>query len=547
MHKLATVIFTLLIRLLLQGQSAGSQDQLNDLTVKQKLDDLLSAFAAVNLFNGSAFVAQNGQILLSKGYGFADYVTGKRNTDKSMFRIYSITKPITATVILKLIQEKKLSLDDKLSKFYPGLPSADSISVKNLLTHTSGIYGFNNDGSMPYDSEENMIAFLEKTPLQFPAGTAWRYSNTGYFLLGFIIQKITDMKYEAVVDKYIFKPLQMSSSGFNYAALSSENKTTGYTFLYKDSVRVSGIHDEKELFSSGAMYATTADLYKYHLAMQNHIIINKELTEQAYTPFKKNYGYGWIVDSLPGKRLIHHSGGAMGFRSELMRVDNDNICIVLLSNCENSDLEFLKKNILAVLYGEPVKVPFTVALSASNLNKLAGAYNFKPDFTIYITRENNRLMAQPSRQSKQQILPETTNCCYVPSIQGYLEFKSNANNVFDSLVLFQKGERFIGKRVNASWGITGTVKESGWNGPDIELVENSNAPGLWLAHNILLKKGALKFRFNNDWTFSYGDNNGDGLAESAGENIKVEHGRYNITLDLRDVENVRYIIYLLDK
>jgi CubicO group peptidase (beta-lactamase class C family) len=516
----------------------------NNLT--KKLDELMTIYADNNLFNGSVLIEKDGKILLNKGYGYSDVSKKTMNTTDSKYQIYSITKSITATLILKLSEENKLSLKDKLSKFYPSFPMGNSITIENLLTHTSGIYNYNNDFSMPVDSEKSMLNFLQKEPLDFLPGTDWNYSNTGYFLLGFIVKKVTGLSYETAVKKYIFEPLKMTNSGFNYKALADNKKTTGYTILYNDTSNVAPLYDENELFSAGGIYSTTGDLNKFHQAMQTNRIINKDLTSKAYTPFKNNYGYGWFIDSISGKKIVSHSGGASGFRSNLIRVPEDNICIILLCNSENSDVTATKKKLLSILFNQPYKLPPRINISRDEVKEMQGTYSVAPSFAIYVSAKNGRLTARPTMQSETLLLPEKENIFYIDAIDGYIEFKKSNKGFYDTLVLTQNGESYTGVRIYPGWGVVGSSTKNGWNGPDLKLVEDDTKKGIWSLNNIALTEGEIKFRFNNDWTFNYGlDKNNNGL-KAEGQNIKIETGMYDILLDLRNSNEPKFTIKKLN-
>jgi len=514
----------------------------SQIEVKLKLEELMAAYATVDLFNGSVLVTQNGQTLISKAYGFSNKKAKTKNVINSKYQIYSITKSITATVILKLVEEKKLSLNDRLSKFYPDLPNADSITIEHLLTHTSGIYSYNNDFSMPVDKEQSIIDFLKKTPLDFKPGTDWNYSNTGYFLLGFIIQKITGMQYATVVKEYVFKPLQMSDSGFDFKNLTDKKKSNGYQYIYKNNFKDAFLYSNNELFSAGGMFSTVGDLYKFHQGMQSYKIINKELAEKAYTPFKNKYGYGWFIDTISENRIISHSGGASGFRSYLLRDTKNDICVVLLCNSENSDVAAIRNKILHILFNQPYKVPRQTSLSVSQISKYEGAYRLSPQMTIYVTFENGRLTATPSGQSSSVLLPQSATLFYIDEIDGYIEFNKNKSNVFDTLVLYQEGSKYLAPRVIAKWGITGSATPNGWNGPDIEIMSSRFKKGIWIANNISLQEGEIKFRLNNDWTFNFGEGNNNNSLKKDGKNIKVTAGVYNVSLDLSNPDNPTFSI-----
>jgi CubicO group peptidase (beta-lactamase class C family) len=178
-----------------------------------RLEELMSAYANQYKFNGAVLVSHKGKVLLDKGYGLRNAGDKTPNDQKGIFQIGSITKQFTATVILKLQEEKKLNVADKLHKYFPGYPKGDSITIEHLLTHTSGIYSYTSDPAFmqnevtkPADRQKMMALFKDK-PLQFSPGTKWEYSNSAYSLLGYIIEDVAKMPYEQAVRRYIFKPL----------------------------------------------------------------------------------------------------------------------------------------------------------------------------------------------------------------------------------------------------------------------------------------------------------------------------------------------------
>lgn len=302
-------------------------------TAAKKIDELIKAYVAIKEFNGSVLVSQSGKILIQKGYGIKNIEQQTLNNAETIYLTASITKTFTSAVILKLAELNQLSLSDQLSKYYQGYPKGDSITIENLLTHTSGIYDYTQDNSFMYDgaarpaSQEKILSLFKDKNFDFIPGTNMKYSNSGYMLLGYIIEKITGMRYDEAVRKYIFNPLKMKNSGFDYAHLKSNLKAIGY---YSDSGKeynkVAPVGDSTVLYAAGSIYSTVGDLYKWHKALQKYKIFNKAMAVKAYTPTKfHNYGYGWIVDSLFGKRILSHSGGFWGFRSNLARVTEDNI------------------------------------------------------------------------------------------------------------------------------------------------------------------------------------------------------------------------------
>ncbi|PIB30599.1 serine hydrolase [Maribacter sp. 4G9] len=524
-----TLVFSLVM-----ASCALSQD-----SDSEKLVELFNFYEKQGLFNGSVLVSKNGDILLNKGCGYQDANKEIHNTSKSIFQTYSITKAFTSTVILRLVEENRLSLSDKLSKFYPDFPNGDDISIENLLTHTSGIYDYTKGNDMPDQTEESFVEFERTKPLDFPVGTAWSYSNSGYYFLGYIIQRVTGMPYEQAVAKYILDPLDMRQSGFAFKGLTNENKAVGYKVLTDRKQIESIIYDPPAPFAAGGLYSTVEDLYKFYQGMKQNKVLKEGTLSKAYTPFKNNYGYGWVIDTMFDKKSVGHSGAGAGFRSNFLQLPEDDICIVLLSNCEE-DLKNITNGILNVLYNQPYKIPMESGVKSKTLQKYKGTYRVNDDFIIYVSLDNNKLVAQPNGQPKSILYPENENSFYVQEINGYIHFEENGQNQIDTLLIDNQGRTIKAKKINPNWGIVGSASVNGWEGKDIELTKISEN-GIWAISNLKLNDGEFKFRFNNDWTLNLGEYDNKILILD-GDNIKVKKGVYNIILDLTDHENPKYKI-----
>ncbi len=413
-----------------------------------KLDTLLSTYAKLNKFNGSALVAKNGVILLNKGYGYRDAASKTPNDEQTIFQLGSITKQFTSAVILKLQEEKKLSVSDKLSKYFPGYPKGDSITIRQLLTHTSGVFNYTNDGEFMKNemtkpaTREKMLALFKDKPLDFSPGTKWNYSNSGYLLLGYIIEDLTKKTYQQAVRKYIFTPLQMTHSGFDFTDLKSSKKATGYFNLDEKESTVAPIVDSSVSFSAGAIYSTTGDLYVWHEALQKNMILSKEQQEMAYTPVKNNYGYGWGVDSIDGKRRVSHGGGIPGFVTNISRVPQDDICIILLSNASNPTLQDITGNIYAVLYGKPYEIPkekTSVTLPLEKLKEYEGEYEINKDLHVIISVKDGELIAAPTGQPTSVLLAEREDFFFLRSPDIQIDFTRDDKKIVNGFILHQNG------------------------------------------------------------------------------------------------------------
>ncbi|MDJ1503349.1 serine hydrolase domain-containing protein [Xanthocytophaga agilis] len=414
-------------------------------TIPQKLDNLLNTYAQLNQFNGTVLIAKNGKILLEKGYGFQDIQTKTPCSTKTIYQIASVTKTFTSALVLKLAEQKKLSLSDKLTRYYPNLPHGDSITIEHLLTHTSGIPSISLD-TTEINKEENklanesiMINALMKGPaLDFVPGSNWNYSNLGYALLGYIIQKVTGLSYYHALRHYIFQPLQMTHSGFDFIHLADSHKATGYyTYPTRSETELATILDSAGPFAAGAIYSTVGDLYKWHKGLQDNQVISKALQEKAYTAYRNRYGYGWIVDSLFNTRIVSHSGDIWGFKTNFTRVPTNDICIVLLSNIEdNEQLTTITNKILSILYQWPYSLPSPpkspVQLSIDSLRHYTGIYKVDPKYSnamspemLEIKLEGIKLIAQASRQSRKgpqfEITPLTGKYLVLKEIGAELE------------------------------------------------------------------------------------------------------------------------------
>lgn len=421
-----------------------------------KLDALIDAYAKLYKFNGSALVAKNGVILLNKGYGYKNATDKVANNEQTIFQLGSVTKQFTSAVILKLQEEKKLSVSDKLSKYFPGYPKGDSITIEQLLTHTSGIYNYTNDEKFMANevtkpaSREMMMALFRDKPLDFSPGTSWSYSNSGYSLLGYIIEAVTKKPYEQAVRKYIFTPLKMTHSGFDFTHLRSNEKAIGYFKLNDKEKQEAPIVDSSVSFSAGAIYSTTGDLYLWHKALQKNNILSRQQQEKAYTPVKHNYGYGWGIDSIEGKRRVSHGGGIHGFITTIARVPEDDICIVLLSNASNTTLGEISKSIFAILYGKEYELPkerTEIKLPEEKLKEYIGEYEINKDLHVVISLKDGELVATPTGQKTEILYAEKEDLLFVKSQNIQLEFTRNDKKEIDGFILHQGDAKMPCKKI----------------------------------------------------------------------------------------------------
>lgn len=416
--------------------------------ITARLDTLLQAYTTQNKFNGTVLVSKGGTVLLDKGYGYRNVANRVLHDKNSVFQIGSVTKQFTTSIILRLQAEKKLSVQDPISKYFPQYPKGDSITIENLMLHTSGIYNYTNDAMFMKNevtkpaSKEKLMPLFQDKPLDFSPGTKWNYSNSAYLLLGYIIESVTKKHYEQVVRDYIFAPLKMTHSGFDFTHLQSKEKSTGYFGLNEKDTITAPIVDSSVSFAAGAIYSTTEDLLRWHQGLLKNVVLTSAQQEKAYTPVKNKYGYGWFIDSIFGKRVLTHGGGIHGFTSNFSRLPADDICIVLLSNTSSSALNSITKDIYAILYNKPYEIPQArkaITLPEEKLKEYPGEYTIKEGLNLIITLKDGQLIGSPTGQPSSILHAEKQDYFFVKGHDIRLKFTRNEKQELDGFILFQGG------------------------------------------------------------------------------------------------------------
>ncbi|SRR5579871_2181126 len=415
-------------------------------TPAQEIDEMMKQYAKQNSFNGVVLVAQKENVLLQKGYGYKNIAARTLNDTNTAFQIGSLTKQFTAAIILQLQEQHKISLQDKLSKYIPDYPHGDSITIENLLTHTSGIYNYTNDEDFMKNKSSNplkpdsLIALFKNKPLDFSPGTKYNYSNSGYVLLGYIIEKITGKSYFTIIEENIFKPLGMTRSGFDFKKLKNQNKATGYFRVNPEKAEAAAIIDSSVSYAAGSIYTTVGDLYKWDRALYTRKIMHDSSLQKAFTPFISNYGYGWVIDSAYGKKVVMHEGGIPGFASFIARIPTDRICIILLDNKESPGLPKIAENINSILNQQPYDFPkprTEISVDTAILKQYTGQYQVSSKFILMISLENGQLILQATGQQKNELFAERENFFFMKLADTQVEFVKDIYGKIESLILYQ--------------------------------------------------------------------------------------------------------------
>lgn len=510
---------------------------------EKQLEQLLAVYDKADQFSGTVLVAEKGKIIFEKSYGYRNAPKKEKNTNNSLYRVFSTTKMFTATVILKLEEEGKLSISDKLSKYYPNFPKGDSITIANLLSHTSGIP--NETGSENTVDEGTFIKFISEKPLNFSPGKKWDYSNSGYYILGYIIRKVTGADYEKAIESYILKPLQMNHTGFHFNSVTDENKAFGYEFLSPNMSNEALRFKTDHPFAAGAMYSTAEDLFRFNESFKSNTILKKESIEKMFTPYLNDH-YGLGTDRLlkDSKNRIGHDGGGPGYRSRYYRILEDDICIIAISNSDLSHTDSIIPKIENILYNKPYNIPTPGKINPKELKKLEGIYSTgTTDF--YIKVIDGQVLFREKGFPICSLFP-ITNTSFQLDENLTFNFKPDETGKINSLaVKFRDGSVKTGTRKASDylWGIIGNATPGGWDGKDTPLQADPKKPNLYFLKNFHLKKGNLKFRIDNDWGYNLGLNNdGKTIALNAYDFPIAEDGQYDIVLDMSDSVKPQYSI-----
>ena len=400
-----------------------------------KIDSLLKAYIALNKFNGTVLVSERATVIFNKGYGYADNSEKNAFSAKSVFQIGSLSKSFTSLLILKLFNDKGISIDEPVSKFVDNCSFGKEVTIRHLLTHTSGIYEplndpeyFNQLTSNNRLSNKERNSYFKDKPLAFTPGTKFSYSNSGYNLLGSIIEIISGMTYEDCLRKYIFEPFKMRHSGFDFRAVSvNKRKVVGYSYLSKTKQIKAGSWNPYALFSSGALYSTTDDLLKFYNGLKTYKLVSKENFQTAITPYLNGYGLGWYIDSIGADRIVNHGGNIDGFSSYyLMNLQND-ICIIILSNITTTSLERIGNSIYKIVTNKPYTLPkpkSEITVNKDHLAAYVGKYEISENQFATISLEGDYLFLQLNKELKYKLYPEKNNLFFVKEEDFEIEFLS---------------------------------------------------------------------------------------------------------------------------
>jgi CubicO group peptidase (beta-lactamase class C family) len=350
-----------------------------------KIDKFVSVYADYGLFSGTVLVSEHDRVIFKEGYGLANREWNIPNTPDVKFRIGSITKQFTSMLVMQQVAKGTIKLDAHIPDYLPYYrkDTGNKVTIHHLLTHTSGIPSYTDDPKFmdevarnPYQPDDFVKKYCSGD-LQYDPGSKFHYNNSGYFLLGAILEHVTGKKYEQLLKENIFDPLGMKDTGYDHSSEILSKRATGY----ENGLGEVGNSDYLDMslpYAAGSLYSTVEDMYKWDQALYSDKLLPAALKEKMWTPGLEKYGYGWFIDKIPagepaaGKTMIAHGGGINGFNTTEQRLVDDHDLIVAFNNTPGANLGEMATGIRAILYGaepKPVKRSLVSTLGSTIVHK----------------------------------------------------------------------------------------------------------------------------------------------------------------------------------
>lgn len=446
MEKRILSLFILLLPFLLVAQS-----------VSEQADDYFSKLYEMGKFSGTVLVAKGDEVLFKKGYGYASIEFQVSNTPVTKLRLGSITKQFTAVAILQLVENGKIDLEGTITDYlpdYPAEPHGGKVTVHQLLTHTSGIPSYTGiDEIMSArgawtGSPRDFTHHFEKLELEFEPGSEYKYNNSGYHLLGLIIEAVSGMSYEEYLRKNILDLLGMNNTGVEQYQEVVMNLADGYESIGENPVADGNINMDIP-YAAGSMYSTVEDLHTWHQALTDRKLLSEDSYEKMFTPYQNNYGYGWSMVEWFDRPVISHGGGIDGFSTFGARFPEEELYVLVLSNMGSAPSGRFARDLSAIALGEDYEMPkenVAVEVDPAIFDAYVGTFQIFPDLSLTILREGDRLFAQATNQPRIELFPESETMFFTKVIEAKVEFVPNGTEQVEKIILHQNGQH-EGKRI----------------------------------------------------------------------------------------------------
>lgn len=423
-----------------------------------EFDKILSAQFKPGETGCAALVAKNGQVIYKKAFGMANLELNVPMQPDMVFRIGSITKQFTAVAILQLMEQGKLSLQDEITKFIPDYPTqAYKITIEHLLTHTSGIKSYTNVPEFQKNIRTDMkpdevINSFKNLPMEFAPGTKWEYNNSGYFLLGYIIEKVSGMTYPEYLDKNFFKPLGMTNTLYGSDSKIVKNRASGYQ-PDGEGIKNADMMSMSLPYAAGSIQSTVEDLFKWNQSVHAYKLVKKETIEKAFTEYKladgkgTKYGYGWMFSQVQGSPAIEHGGGINGYLTNGIYLPEEDVFVAVFSNNNAKPPTQVSILMAGVAIGKPYNRT-EVTLDEATLDQYKGVYENEEGVLGEVTRDGKQLYSQRFNSVKYAIKAFEKDKFFFGNSLSILKFGRDVSGTVSEVVMDDRGTLSVWKRTN---------------------------------------------------------------------------------------------------
>lgn len=432
----------------------------SDAAVATAIDAALAPHFKPNEPGATVIVTRDGKPVFRKAYGMANIEHGIALKPEMSLRLGSITKQFTAVGILMLADQGKLAVSDDIRKFLPDYPTQGrTVTIEHLLTHTSGIKSYTDMASYRQGMRTDMtvqavIDLFKNEPFAFEPGERYAYNNSGYFLLGAIIEKVSGMSYADFMAKHIFEPLGMKNTAYDSNELIIPNRANGYS-RREGKVRNTAYLSLSQPYAAGALLSSVDDLMLWDAAITSGKLLKPDTWKQAFTPYKPKtgeapgYGYGWFMRSIQGQPAIEHGGAINGFNTYAVRLPQDKVYVALLSNEDSASRAYIGEKIAAIAIGKPYADWKAVKLDDSVLDRYIGIYKIDDKTTRVVTRTGNQLFSQRTGGRKIAMQPSSETEFFLVNSFSHLKFVKDSKGEVTQMVMVQGGKEETSPRISA--------------------------------------------------------------------------------------------------
>ncbi|UOD32224.1 serine hydrolase [Massilia violaceinigra] len=464
MFRLSALCFASLVALhapaAFAQEGAAAAMSASEHALAERIDAVIAPYYKADAPGATVIVTHDGKTVLRKAYGMANVSKGMAMTPDMAMRLGSITKQFTAVGILMLKDEGKLALDDDITTFLPDYPTRGKrITIEHLLTHTSGIVSFTSKPAFFLTEGQDkgvaqMIDFFKNDALEFEPGTRWAYNNSGYFLLGAVIEKVSGQTYARFLEERIFTPLGMRHTAYEGHERNSGPRAAGYTKGWFGRVTTAKPISMTQPYAAGALVSTVDDLARWDAAITAGKLLKPATWQKAHTSAVladgklTNYGYGWQVGKLRGAPMVAHDGGINGFSTSALRLPQQKVYVAVLSNTDAPKVQpdMVASQAAAIAIGNPFPDFKPVKVDNAVLDAYAGTYRIDANATRSFKRDGDKLVMQRTNRDPVTLTPFASDSFVLPNSLTTLVFARNAKGEVSHLTVHSQGAEMINQR-----------------------------------------------------------------------------------------------------